>query len=126
MSIQPDVEVLVVVTTEQIDHHTAPNFGEELAAGLRRCETAPNPSPRLVVDLSQVTFLDSTGIPELIVAEQALARRGGRLVVCGAHTASSGAVWRSPGSWNASAAQRCPELCRGGPASRIAGNGTAA
>ena len=26
MSIQPDVEVLVVVTTEQIDHHTAPDF----------------------------------------------------------------------------------------------------
>ena len=84
MSIQPDVEVLVVVTTEQIDHHTAPDFREELAEGLRRCEAAPDPSPELVVDLSQVTFLDSTGIRALVDAEQALARRGGRLVVRGA------------------------------------------
>ena len=85
MSIQPHVDVLVVVTTEQIDHHTAPDFKAELAEGLRRCEAAPDPAPELVVDLSQVTFLDSTGIRELIDAEQALARRGGRLVICGAH-----------------------------------------
>jgi anti-sigma B factor antagonist len=84
MSTEPDVEVLVVVTTEQIDRHTAPNFGEELAEGIRRCAEAPDPSPELVVDFSQVTFLDSTGIRELIVADQALARRGGRLVVRGA------------------------------------------
>ena len=84
MSIRPHVDVLVVVTTEQIDHHTAPDFSEELAEGLRRCEVAPDPAPELVVDLSQVTFLDSTGIRELILAERALARRGGRLVVCGA------------------------------------------
>ena len=85
MSIQPDVEVLVVVTTEQIDRHTAPDFSRELREGLRRCEAAPDRPPELVVDLSQVTFLDSTGIRELIVAEQALAPRGGRLVVRGAH-----------------------------------------
>jgi anti-sigma B factor antagonist len=85
MSIQPDVETLVVVATEQIDRHTALDFGKELAEGLRRCEAAPDPSPELVVDLSHVTFLDSTGIRELIVAEQALQRRGGRLIVRGAH-----------------------------------------
>lgn len=85
MSIQPHVEVLVVVTTEQIDHHTAPDFREELAEGLRRSEADPDPSPEVVVDLSQVTFLDSTGIRALIDAEQALTRRGGHLVVCGAH-----------------------------------------
>ncbi|MET0159957.1 MAG: STAS domain-containing protein [Acidimicrobiales bacterium] len=84
MSIQPDVEVVVVVTTEQIDRHTALDFRKELREGLRRCEAALDPPPDLVVDLSQVTFLDSTGIRELIDAEQALARRGGRLVVRGA------------------------------------------
>jgi len=83
MSVQPDVEALVV-TTEQIDRHTALDFSKELREGLRRCEAAPDPSPELVVDLSQVTFLDSTGIRELLVAEQAISRRGGRLVVCGA------------------------------------------
>jgi len=55
-----------------------------IVEGLHRCEAGPDPSPELVVDLSQVTFLDSTGIRALIDAEQALARRGGRLVVCGA------------------------------------------
>ena len=85
MSIQPEVEVLVVVTTEQIDHHTVADFTAELAEGLRCCAAMSDPSPDLVVDLRQVTFLDSTGIRELIVAEQAISRRGGRLVVCGAH-----------------------------------------
>jgi len=56
-----------------------------IVEGLHRCEAGPDPSPELVVDLSQVTFLDSTGIRDLIVAEQALAHRGGRLVICGAH-----------------------------------------
>ncbi len=84
MSIQPDAEVLVFVKTEQIDHRTAPDFREELAEGIRRCEAALDPSPELVVDMSQVTFLDSTGIRELIVAERALEYGGGRLVVRGA------------------------------------------
>ena len=85
MSIQPDVDVLVVVTTEQIDRHTALDFSKELAEGLRRCEAAPDLSPELVVDFSQVTFMGSAGIHELIDAEQALKRRGGRLMVRGAH-----------------------------------------
>ena len=85
MSIQPDVETLVVVATEQIDRHTALDFSKELAEGLRRCEAAPDLSPELVVDFSQVTFMGSAGIHELIDAEQALKRRGGRLIVRGAH-----------------------------------------
>jgi anti-sigma B factor antagonist len=85
MSIQPDVDVLVVVTTEEIDHHTAPDFRAELQEGLRRCEAAPDPPPALVVDLSQVKFLDSTGIRALIDTDHALTRRGGRLEVRSAH-----------------------------------------
>jgi len=85
MSIQPVVEVLVVVTTEQIDRHTVADFIAELAEGLRCCAAMSDPSPDLVVDFRQVTFLDSTGVRELIDAEQAISRRGGRLVVCGAH-----------------------------------------
>ena len=105
MSIQPDVEVLVVVTTEQVDRHTAPDFSHELREGLRRCEAAPDRSPELVVDLTQVNFLDSTGIRELIVAEQALALEAAAWWSV-APTASSDAVWRSPGSWSASGAPR--------------------
>jgi len=78
MSIQTGVDVLVVVTTEQIDYHTALDFRRELREGLRRCLRGPDPSPELVVDLSQVTFLDSTGVRELILTEGMLAHRGGR------------------------------------------------
>ena len=85
MRIQPEVEVLVIVTTEQIDRHTVADFSAELAEGLRCCAAMSDPSPDLVVDLRRVTFLDSTGIRELIDAEQAISRRGGRLVVCGAY-----------------------------------------
>jgi stage II sporulation protein AA (anti-sigma F factor antagonist) len=84
MSIQPGVEVLVVVMTTEIDHHTAVDFREELREGLRRCEEASGPSPEMVVDLSQVTFMDSTGIRELILAGHTLARRDGHLEVRGA------------------------------------------
>ena len=86
MSIQPDVETLVVVATEQDRPSHRP--------GLRRknslkdfvaVEGAPDLSPELVVDFSQVTFMGSAGIHELIDAEQALKRRGGRLIVRGAH-----------------------------------------
>ena len=83
MSTKPDVEVLVVVTTDEIDHHTGSDFRAELQEGLRRCEAAPDP-PALVVDLSRVKFLDSTGIRELIDTDLALELRGGRLVVRGA------------------------------------------
>ncbi|MET0727527.1 MAG: STAS domain-containing protein [Acidimicrobiales bacterium] len=79
-----ELEVVVVVTTEQIDHHTAVDFRNELREGLFSCLAGPDPSPELVVDLSQVTFLDSTGIRELIVTERALEHRGSRLVVRGA------------------------------------------
>ena len=85
MSIQPGVDVLVVVMTTEIDHHTAVDFREELREGLRRCEEASDPSPEMVVHLRYVTFLDSTGIRELVIAGHALARRGGRLEVRGAH-----------------------------------------
>ena len=84
MSTQAGVEVLVVAVTEEVDHHTALDFRAELQEGLRRCEAAPDPPPVLVVDLSQVKFLDSTGIRELIDTDLALGLRGGRLVVRGA------------------------------------------
>ena len=84
MSTQAGVEVLVVVMTKEIDHHTAPDFRAELQEGLRRHESAPDPPPALVVDLSRVRFLDSTGIRELIDTDLALESRGGRLVVRGA------------------------------------------
>ena len=84
MSVQPGVgEVLVVVATEQIDNCSATDFMAELAEGLRCCKETS--APDLVIDLSQVTFMDSSGIRALIVAEQSLANRGGHLMVCGAH-----------------------------------------
>jgi anti-anti-sigma factor len=85
MSVQGGVAVLVVVMTKEIDHHTAVDFREELREGLRRCEEASGPPPEMVVDFREVTFLDSTGIRELVLAGHALARQGGRLEIRGAH-----------------------------------------
>jgi anti-anti-sigma factor len=88
-------DTVVVVTTGEIDHHTIGEFQAELTDGLRRYEEVPHPAPgrcptSLVVDLSQVTFLDSSGIRVLIEADLAAMRHGGRVVVAGA----SGVVHR--------------------------------
>ena len=85
MSIQAGVAVLVVVTTTEIDLHTAVDFRKELREGLRRCEEASDPPPEMVVDFREVTFLDSTGIRELVIAGHALAHRGGRMEIRGSH-----------------------------------------
>ena len=61
----------------QVDMHTSP----ELRGKLREClerKTTP-----VVVDLSKVVFIDSSGLATLIEALQAVGRYGGRLRLCG-------------------------------------------
>jgi anti-sigma B factor antagonist len=67
--------VLLAVSGE-VDLHTAP----QLRAALTGAVDAAGPaSPDVVVDLSDVGFVDSTGLGEIVAAHKALASRGARL-----------------------------------------------
>ena len=65
--------------TGAIDLHVSP----ELRASLRRIIDEKKPK-RLVVDLSQVPYIDSSGIAVLIGAMQSLEHEGGVFLLAGA------------------------------------------
>ncbi|MGW2709329.1 STAS domain-containing protein [Streptomyces sp. NPDC001356] len=71
--------IRVLALAGEIDHHT----GDTLRQAL---DTSHTPRPRVVVDMRQVTFMDSSGINILIAAHQALSEAGGwlRLAAVGA------------------------------------------
>ena len=69
----------VFTPTGAIDLHVSP----ELRASLRAIIDDEKPK-RLVVDLSQVPYIDSSGIAVLIGAMQALEHEGGAFLVAGA------------------------------------------
>lgn len=84
--------VTIAVTLDEIDVQSGPAFAEQLSAGLRQLEAdSAGSGAELVVDLSGVRFLDSTGIRGLIEVERAALDRGQRVVVTGA----AGVVRRS-------------------------------
>ena len=61
----------------EIDLHVAPQIGASLAALIK------NKPPRLVVDLSQVSYIDSSGLAVLIEAMQNVGRYGGTFAISG-------------------------------------------
>lgn len=73
--------VLLTVSGE-VDLHTAPGLRAALDEAVA---LAGQGSGVVVADLSQVGFLDSTGLGELVAAHQALAASGGRLHLVVAH-----------------------------------------
>ncbi|MFF7333345.1 anti-sigma factor antagonist [Streptomyces sp. NPDC008150] len=75
--------VLVLAVGGEIDEDTGTQFRQELLPDGGR------PAPYTVVDLTRVTFMDSTGINVLITAHHALPD-GGWLRLAGA----TGIVWR--------------------------------
>lgn len=70
--------VRVLTLAGEIDHHT----GDTLRQALHTPDT---PCPRVVVDMGEVTFMDSSGINILITAHQDLGSTNGwlRLVAVG-------------------------------------------
>jgi anti-anti-sigma factor len=62
----------------EIDLHVAPRIDESLRRMLGKRP------PRLVVDLSRVTYIDSSGLAVLIAAAQDIEVYGGRLMLAGA------------------------------------------
>lgn len=61
----------------QVDMHTSPDLRGKLRSTLEAKSTP------IVVDLSKVTFIDSSGLATLIEALQAVGRYGGRLRLFG-------------------------------------------
>ena len=70
-----DERTHVVAPTGEIDAVTSPTLGKRLLALAEEGKTA------LVVDLSSVTFIDSTGIGVLINTVRQLSNRHGHLVL---------------------------------------------
>ncbi|MFF2205480.1 STAS domain-containing protein [Streptomyces sp. NPDC058145] len=80
-AVQPEQLSIVATTTNgihvltvagEIDHHT----GDALSQAL---DLSGTPRPHVVVDLGQVTFMDSSGINILIAAHRTLTEAGGWL-----------------------------------------------
>lgn len=70
----PMPDIAVVRLPAEVDLQTAPGVRDELMVALSRC-------PRLVVDATGVTFMDSTGINALVRAKERADRMAGSLHV---------------------------------------------
>jgi anti-sigma B factor antagonist len=62
-------DAVIVTVSGEVDLVTAPDMEKVI-------ETATDPATRVVVDLSAVTVLDSTGLHALIAAQRELKQRG--------------------------------------------------
>src|SRR4051812_27634110 len=66
----------VLALRGELDVATMPSLDEALAVAVRTDGTPP-----LLMDLSEVTFIDSTALMRLLAALRELNRRGGRMVL---------------------------------------------
>ncbi|MFF8867994.1 STAS domain-containing protein [Streptomyces sp. NPDC015139] len=69
--------VTVVTVAGEIDHHTAAPLIEALEAG------SHGERPRVVIDMQQVAFMDSSGINVLLIAHRNLTAAEGWLRLAG-------------------------------------------
>jgi stage II sporulation protein AA (anti-sigma F factor antagonist) len=70
-------DTLVVYPQGELDHHSALELREELDALIRDEQIQ-----KLVFDMRDLTFMDSSGIGVLIGRYRILSRRGGSVSVC--------------------------------------------
>ena len=72
-------DVTVVRVAGEVDVYSAPALKDRLE------ESVAEPPHRVVVDLADVTFLDSTGLGTLVGALKAAEKLGGTVSITGAH-----------------------------------------
>ena len=77
VTVEPLVKGVLLNVEGQVDMHTSPELRTRLRESLAR-----KASP-IVVDLTKVGFIDSSGLATLIEALQAVGKYGGRLRLCG-------------------------------------------
>ena len=76
VSVQAVPGAVLLVVSGEVDLHTAPALRAALDQAVVDAGRGPG---AVVVDLSGVGFIDSTGLGELVAAHKALAAAGGRL-----------------------------------------------
>ena len=77
VSTRKDGSHVIVTVAGEVDLYTSPKMREALFAGLAE------PPARVVVDLSGVSYMDSSGIATLVEALRAARKISGRLVLAG-------------------------------------------
>ncbi|MFI6480914.1 STAS domain-containing protein [Nonomuraea sp. NPDC050663] len=80
-------DVTIVTASGEIDAATLPPLSVEVLKLLGR------PRQRLIIDLSTVAFLDSTGLALLVRATNQSRENGGRLAVIGADPVRLRVIW---------------------------------
>jgi anti-sigma B factor antagonist len=80
LRVRTQSETTVVEVSGEIDLHSAPQLRAEL---LKVGEVA---KPRYVIDLNEVSFIDSTGIGVLVGALKRAREKAGNLHFCGAQS----------------------------------------
>ena len=76
IDVTADQDTLTLVLVGEVDAHTAPRLEGEIQAGLFTSGIT-----QLVLDLSAVTFLDSSGLRVVIAAHRSMRERDGSLVL---------------------------------------------
>jgi anti-anti-sigma factor len=72
----PETHTLTLVLRGEVDAHSAPGLDGEIQAGLFTAGAST-----LVIDFSDVTFLDSSGLRVVIAAHRSMREREGTLIV---------------------------------------------
>lgn len=75
VEVQPDDSDVIIVVAGELDPHTAPRFEDALREAL-----GAEPG-RVVLELSGVTFMDSSGLRVVLAAHEDLAARGIQVVL---------------------------------------------
>ena len=77
VSSRQETDHVVVTVGGEVDLYTSPALRDALAVAFAKKQAT------VVVDLSGVTYMDSSGIATLVVAHGAARKTGGRLVLAG-------------------------------------------
>ncbi|MBE3596491.1 MAG: anti-sigma F factor antagonist [Hydrogenibacillus sp.] len=70
--------VLIARVAGELDHHTAPSLRETLERAIEEADVV-----HVVLNLSSLSFMDSSGIGVILGRYKQLSAKGGRMVVCG-------------------------------------------
>ncbi len=80
LKIKKNGHILVVRLTGEVDHYASLQMRKEIEEQLK-----DRAVDRLVLDFSDVTFMDSSGVGMIIGRYKTMTARGGQVTACGLH-----------------------------------------